>query len=124
MKTRRQFLSYALAGAVAACAPAPPPSPAIPIASIDSIAGTWRGTVFYRDSASPGTMTIDRDGTWISTAFDRRFHGTFTLINGKATWKSLTTGATGSWTLRKANGVITLFGRGSNGATSESTRAH
>ena len=97
------------------CAAAPPP-PGVPIARAKDIAGKWVGTVTAIPSGatSPSTSIINDNGTWSTSAFNRRFQGAFTVTKGQAHWKSYTTGATGVWILRKVNGQEILDSYGSN----------
>lgn len=117
-------LGLAIVSVVASCASPPPLPPATSIASVNDIAGTWHGMGARYGRAYPLTSIVRRDGTWSSDNNGFRSHGTYQLANGEATWRSLTTGATGTWVLRKVDGKIELFGQASNGVTFVDTRAH
>jgi len=125
-RTLCRILGLAIVSVVASCASPPPLPPATPIVSVNDIAGTWHGTLMYNGSAYSTTQIIRPDGTWSgdTNGFRVRSHGTYRLVNGEATWQSLTTGATGTWVLRKVDGKIELFGQGSNGVTFIDTRAN
>ena len=124
MSKQLRVVLCALACAVTACAAPPPPGPATPIASVDSIAGKWQGTLMHNGSAYSTTAIIRPDGTWSGETAGFRSHGTYRLANGEARWHSLTTGANGTWILRKVDGKIELFLQGSNGVTAVDTRAN
>lgn len=124
MRPPCRILGLAIASVVASCASPPPLPPATPIASVNDIVGTWHGMVANNGSAYPATAIVRQDGTWSSDTNGFRSHGTYRLARGEATWHSLTTGATGTWVLRKVDGKIELFGQASNGVTFIDTRAN
>ncbi len=124
MMTQCRILALSIVSVAASCASPPSLPPATPIASIADIAGTWHGMLANNGSAYPTTEIIRQDGTWSGDTNGFRSHGTYRLASGEATWQSLTTGATGTWVLRKVDGKIELYGHGSNGVTFIDTRAN
>ncbi len=123
MTARHSILALVLAAAATSCAPPPPLPPAIPIAGTNDIVGNWHGTVLVKGAAYSGTITIGANGTWASETGAFHSHGTYRLAHGGASWHSMTTGATGTWTLRKVKGKTELYGQGSNDVTFVDTRA-
>lgn len=97
------------------CASLPPQKP---ITSLEMLAGAWAGTLYTRGGALEGQLTINPDGTWVSTIPKippGTFNGTVKIENGKGVWLSKSTGNTGTFTLYESATERWLISEGSAG---------
>ncbi len=117
---KQRFLSAAillLAAILTSCASSSPP--AQPATSLQSIVGTWEGTITSTqgESVFKATLVIREDGTYDSTVPSIKgspFHGTIVIQDGKFRWSEPTTGAKGDLVLHEGDGkrVLTRTGQG------------
>ncbi len=112
-RVRRLLLSAIVIGA-AACASLPPERP---ITARQPLVGTWKGTAYGGGQAYPSTITLMDDGTWESTSTlpPGKFNGTWQVMAGRASFKSLTTGRTGTITLHEEAGKRMIRWRSDDG---------
>ena len=106
-----------LAAILTGCATSLPP--AQPATSIDSIVGTWEGSLTDRQGEPlyPATLVIRKDGTYQSTVPALKgspFSGTIVIENGKFRWTESKSGSKGEFVLHEGDGkrVLTRTGKG------------
>ena len=106
-----------LAAILTGCATSLPP--AQPATSIDSIVGTWEGSLTDRQGEPlyPDTLVIRKDGTYQSTVPALKgspFSGTIVIENGKFRWTESKSGSKGEFVLHEGDGkrVLTRTGDG------------
>ena len=112
----------ALALLATACTSLPPTKP---ITDGKMLVGIWKGTLSTRGASHDYTFTIKDDGTYVGTSptlNPSRTDGTWRVVDGKAVWKSATTGRTGTLNLHEGDGRQVLRLLGDEGITGELTR--
>ncbi len=114
----KRFLSGAvllLAAILTGCASSLPP--AQPATSLESIVGTWEGSITDRQGEPlyPDTLVIRKDGTYESIVPALKgspFTGTVVILNGKFQWTESKTGSKGEFVLHEGDGKRVLIRTG------------
>lgn len=113
----RAWSPVVFVGTLVACASSLPP--AQPATSLESIAGTWQGSVTddRGQPVYPATLVIKKDGSWeqvVKGLPGSPFGGHVSIVGGRFRWTNPTTGNKGYWDLHEGNGkrVLTSTGDG------------